>query len=349
MDEREQRRKVKHRLNVLRHAEEVTQNVALTCRYFGITRTTFYKWRNRYEEFGADGLRDRSSAPHYSATATPADVAGKIIHLRSHYHFGPQKISMYLARYHEVKISPSGVWRILKKVGMNRLPASQRYKPHNKRWHRYEKPQPGHRLQIDVKFIEPLAGSRNKHYQFTAIATAPDSESCGSTIAAAKPQRSASWTTCSRSSPSRCTRSRPTTAPSSNPDSTGTSSIRASSTPTPGQTRQGSMARSSAHIASTRKSSTGSSMVKSSTTPTCSTSSSNNGRTTTTSTGHMELSTAKPRMRDSGRRPTRPCKPPPSVAHLAPRRPLAETDNTDPIGRSAVPRKLGQAAKSLLV
>jgi transposase InsO family protein len=169
MDEREQRRKVKHRLNVLRHAEEVTGNVALTCRYFGITRPTFYKWRNRYEEFGEVGLRDRSSAPHHSPNATPADVVGKIIHLRSHYHFGPQKISMYLARYHEVKISPSGVWRILKKLGMNRLPSSQRYKPHNKRWHRYEKPQPGHRLQIDVKFIEPLAGSTKKHYQFTAI------------------------------------------------------------------------------------------------------------------------------------------------------------------------------------
>ena len=52
MDEREQRRKINHRLNVLRHAEEVTGNVAMTCRYFGISRPTFYKWRNRYEELG---------------------------------------------------------------------------------------------------------------------------------------------------------------------------------------------------------------------------------------------------------------------------------------------------------
>lgn len=29
--------------------------------------------------------------------------------------------------------------------------------------------QPGHRLQIDVKFIAPLAGSTKKHHQFTAI------------------------------------------------------------------------------------------------------------------------------------------------------------------------------------
>jgi transposase InsO family protein len=52
---------------------------------------------------------------------------------------------------------------------MNRLPASQRYKRHVDRWKRYEKPLPGHRVQVDVKFIAPLKGSRKKHYQFTAI------------------------------------------------------------------------------------------------------------------------------------------------------------------------------------
>ncbi|HEX2404209.1 MAG TPA: IS481 family transposase, partial [Acidimicrobiia bacterium] len=40
---------------------------------------------------------------------------------------------------------------------------------HVDRWKRYEKPLPGHRVQIDVKFIAPLQGSRRKHYQFTAI------------------------------------------------------------------------------------------------------------------------------------------------------------------------------------
>jgi hypothetical protein len=42
-------------------------------------------------------------------------VVGKIIYLRQNYHFGPQKIAMYLARYRDVTISNSGVWRILKK------------------------------------------------------------------------------------------------------------------------------------------------------------------------------------------------------------------------------------------
>ena len=76
---------------------------------------------------------------------------------------------MYLRRYHDIEISPSGVWRVLNRLDMSRLPASQRYKRHKDRWKRCEKPLPGHRVQVDVKFIEPVGGSRKKHYQFTAI------------------------------------------------------------------------------------------------------------------------------------------------------------------------------------
>src|SRR5256885_2249576 len=167
--EREQQRKIRHRLAVLRHAEEVTGNVAATCRYYGISRPSFYKWLHLYEKLGEDGLRDGSSRPHHSPLATKTEIVGKIIYLRQHYHFGPRKISMYLQRYHDVAISPSGVWRILKRLELNRLPSWQRYKTHDRRWKRYDKQLPGNRLPINVKFIEPIGGSRQKHNQFTAI------------------------------------------------------------------------------------------------------------------------------------------------------------------------------------
>ncbi|MEU6408356.1 IS481 family transposase [Microbispora sp. NPDC046933] len=180
-------RQARHRLAIIRHAEEVTGNVAQTCRYYGISRNAYYIWYRRYQAEGIEGLRDRSSRPKTSPNATRTDVVRKIIHLRQHYHFGPQKIQMYLKRYHDIDISSSGVWRILKRLGMNRLPASQRYKRRDRRWKRYEKQQPGHRVQIDVKFIEPLAPAagqpaaassttgrpttprRKRYYQFTAI------------------------------------------------------------------------------------------------------------------------------------------------------------------------------------
>jgi transposase InsO family protein len=53
---------------------------------------------------------------------------------------------------------------------MNRLPASQRYKRKQTRWKRYEKARPGHHVQIDVKFLEPLPGvGKRTYYQYTAI------------------------------------------------------------------------------------------------------------------------------------------------------------------------------------
>ena len=103
-------------------------------------------------------MRTRSKRPKTSPNATHVDVVGKILHLRQNYHFGPEKIAMYLKRYHDITISKSGVWRILKRLNMSRLPASQRYQRHDKRWKRYEKQRPGHHVQIDVKFIEPVAG-----------------------------------------------------------------------------------------------------------------------------------------------------------------------------------------------
>lgn len=169
MTEREASRNAARRLAIIRHAEEVTGNVSQTCRYFGISRQTFYAWLLRYQEQGLEGLRDRSSRPHVSPNATSAEVVGKILYLRQHYHFGPEKISMYLRRYHDLSISPSGVWRILKRLDLNRLPSSQRHKSYQKRWQRYEKPQPGHRVQVDVKFITPIGAQGKRFYQFTAI------------------------------------------------------------------------------------------------------------------------------------------------------------------------------------
>ena len=109
MTEREVARNAARRLAILQHAEEVTGNVAKTCRYFGISRQLFYTWKRRYEAEGAEGLRDRSSRTKFCPHETRIEVVGKIIYLHQNYHFGPTKIAMYLKRYHDTEISSSGV------------------------------------------------------------------------------------------------------------------------------------------------------------------------------------------------------------------------------------------------
>jgi Helix-turn-helix domain len=117
MTEIEQQRKIRHRMAVLRHAQELTGSVSKTCRYYGISRPTFYKWLHRYEEHGEQGLRDGSSRPHHVPHATKAEVVGKIVYLRQSYHFGPDKIAMYLARYPRHHHQPVGGLADLKAPG----------------------------------------------------------------------------------------------------------------------------------------------------------------------------------------------------------------------------------------
>jgi hypothetical protein len=96
-------------------------------------------------------------------------VVTKILYLRENYHFGAGRIADYLKRFHQLSIAVSSVHRILVRHGLGRLPANQKHRPHKQRWKRYEKPRPGHRLQVDVKFLERIPGSRRRLYQFTAI------------------------------------------------------------------------------------------------------------------------------------------------------------------------------------
>jgi transposase InsO family protein len=169
MTKGEQARLVAWRHRLLQCAADNSRSVSKACRHFGISRKTFYKWKARYDAHGAAGLCDRPRAPLRSPGATPADVVRKILSLRQQYHFGPGTIADYLKRFHQVSVARSSVHRILGTHGMNRLPANQKHRPHKQRWQRYEKPQPGHRLQLDVKFLERIPNTRKRLYQFTAI------------------------------------------------------------------------------------------------------------------------------------------------------------------------------------
>src|SRR5438105_3636657 len=120
MTKLEQLRIVKRRTSVIEHVLMTSRNVSRTCRYFGISRPTFYKWKARYESHGEAGLCSRSKRPHLSPNATPNEVVSKILYLRQNYHFGAGRIADYLKRYHATHITPSTVHRILTRHGMSR-------------------------------------------------------------------------------------------------------------------------------------------------------------------------------------------------------------------------------------
>jgi transposase InsO family protein len=161
-------REIKRKLRILRHADE-TGHIERTCRYFGVGRSSFYRWRDSYRKHGVAGLVNRPPIPKWHANRTSIEIEEKVLHLRKKYHLGPMRIVWYLARYHDIKISDATVSRILKRHGVNRLPRGTRLrKVHTKR---YNKQVPGHHIQMDVKlltFIEEN-GEKVRRFQFTAI------------------------------------------------------------------------------------------------------------------------------------------------------------------------------------
>jgi len=161
-------REIQRKLRILRYADEIG-HVAKTCRYFGIGRTSFYRWRQAYAKYGEAGLVNAPPIPKWHANRTPLEIEEKVLHLRCKYHLGPIRIVWYLERYHDIKISDATVSRILKRNGMNRLPRGTRMrKVHTKR---YNKQVPGHHIQMDVKFLtfKGRQGEKIRRFQYTAI------------------------------------------------------------------------------------------------------------------------------------------------------------------------------------
>ena len=84
------------------------------------------RWRQAYRDRGEAGLINKRSVPHNHPNKTPHEVLEKVLHLRRKYHLGPQRITWYLERYHGIQISGAGVYRILRRNGLNRLPRGTR-------------------------------------------------------------------------------------------------------------------------------------------------------------------------------------------------------------------------------
>jgi len=95
----EDQREIRRKKRVIEYAGKI-RHVGKACRHFGIARSTFYLWRDRYHESGDEGLTSRRrGCPHNYPNKIPADVVEKILHLRRTYHMGPIRIVWYLERY----------------------------------------------------------------------------------------------------------------------------------------------------------------------------------------------------------------------------------------------------------
>jgi len=106
----------------------------------GVSLSTVRKWVSRYRSEGVAGLHDRSSCPHRSPAQTPAALAEQIGVLRRQRRTGGEIAAT-------TGVSRATVFRILGRLGMNRLKSLEPAEPVR----RYERENPGDMIHIDIK------------------------------------------------------------------------------------------------------------------------------------------------------------------------------------------------------
>ena len=151
-------------------------NVSRTCRRFGISRPTFYRWQQRYRPDALEVLEARPSTPRRRRRPTwTLDALAEVRALRERYpRWGKDKLVVLLRR-DGIPLSTSMVGRILahlKRRGQLREPkrsVSARgrgaVRPYAVRKPRdYAVAQPGDLVQIDTLDVRPWPGRTFKHF-----------------------------------------------------------------------------------------------------------------------------------------------------------------------------------------
>ena len=153
------------------------RNAALSCRYFGISRQTFYRWKGRYNPRDLSSLEERSHKPKRLRRPTwSRELALAVLHLREEYpRWGKDKLAVLL-RERGWEVSTSMVGRILsylKARGVLKEPPRNGISTRKRRWRRpyavrkprgYPVVEPGDLVQVDTLDVRPLPGVILKHF-----------------------------------------------------------------------------------------------------------------------------------------------------------------------------------------
>lgn len=107
------------RLRVI-HRATVLGNVTAACQEAGISRTVFYRWRRRFEQYGADGLHPRRhGATRGRPPALPPHVERLVVGLSLAWPtWGCGRLAAHLGQQGLAALAPSTVQRCLRRVGL---------------------------------------------------------------------------------------------------------------------------------------------------------------------------------------------------------------------------------------
>jgi len=152
-------------------------------RLLGVHHSTYYRWQRQLVRFGVEILRPRERRQPRMPNAVSPMLEQRVLGVAlANPGWGPDRLSLELARdkWGGLKISANGVWRVLKRHGLNtrakRLglvagyaaPPEPEPRPELPPLH-IEADRPGHRVQMDCFYIGRLSGTQGVVWQYSAI------------------------------------------------------------------------------------------------------------------------------------------------------------------------------------
>lgn len=142
-------------------------NVTLACDKLGYRRAYYYYWFNRLSaaKWDIKSLEELSRRPHSHPKTTATKTVKLIKKIRSQTGYGPARIAYYLQKDHGLKTAPSTIGHVLKREGLILARPRKAREKHTKR---YQMPNPGDLIQMDVKYVPYLIRGQ-RYFQFTAI------------------------------------------------------------------------------------------------------------------------------------------------------------------------------------
>jgi len=108
------------KFNLIHEHEWTGSTVSSICKKYGVSRKTYYKWRNRYDRKGIEGLHDLSRVPHTIKYKVSQEIEETILDLRLEKRFGCNRIRFRLKRI-GVSLSSRTIYKVLQKHDLNIL------------------------------------------------------------------------------------------------------------------------------------------------------------------------------------------------------------------------------------
>ena len=171
----------KFRLRLFSLAAELG-NVRAACRLMDVHPSTYYRWRAPVLRSGLEMLRPRERRTPRMPNQTSQLVEQRIVAFSlGQPGLGPRRISATLAqeRWGGIVVSPNGVWRVLRRHGLNRrisrlsLVAGYASPPGPERPVEIERhvavDHPGELVGFDCFHVGRLSGTSGRVWQYTAI------------------------------------------------------------------------------------------------------------------------------------------------------------------------------------